>query len=57
MWIMLGWIARSWGLDKNQPHLPNYGAKILIGTGHFSNQYPAHPFHHVLVLVCPEDDN
>jgi hypothetical protein len=30
-------------------------AKMLISTSHSSNQYPAHPFHHV--LMCPDDDN
>jgi hypothetical protein len=27
-----------WGLMKNQPHLPNFQAKILISTSHSSNQ-------------------
>jgi hypothetical protein len=54
MWIMLGWVS-SGGLMKNQPHLPNFQAKILISTSHSFNEYPAHPFHHV--LICPDDDN
>jgi hypothetical protein len=53
-WIMVSWI-RVHGLGLEQPHLPNFGAKILISASLFSNQHPAHPFHHV--LICPDDDN
>jgi hypothetical protein len=53
IWIMLSWMS-SWSLNKNQPHLPYFQAKILTSTSHFSNQYPARPFHHV--LICPDDD-
>ena len=56
MRIMLsGFVVWAW--DKIQPHLHNFRAEILISTGHFSIQYPAHPFHHVLICICPDDDN
>jgi hypothetical protein len=47
---MLSWII-SWGLNKNQQgYLPNFQAKILISTSHFSSQCPAHPSHNVLYV-------
>jgi hypothetical protein len=44
----------QWELDAKSATFAQLRAKILISTSHSSNQYPAHPVHHV--LICPEKD-
>ena len=43
--VMLGWIY-GWGVDENQLNLPN---NILHQDDQNIHQFPAHPYHHLLI--------
>jgi hypothetical protein len=58
MRIMLSWRRRVglWATSSQRILIcPTSAKSPNHRTSHFSNQYPAHPFHHA--LICPNEDN
>ena len=54
MWVMLGQICGQ-GVTKISCDLPNFWSKILPDDIHWSNQFHAHQYHHL--LTCQDGDN